>query len=237
MKYPHLNELISQANHQELKEKITPFIGETRLQKIQEVVLHRLSSLHLAIEHPSNINNAMAAIRTAESLGVYHIHIIAPEYESDVIKIITQGAFFWVKIHFYEDLDAFLSTLKHTFDWPSQMHLAGAALSDTACSLSDVPIDQPLCILVGNEQRGLTDKAKAACQYCFMIPMVGMSQSFNLSVAAAISLYDTSQRKRALLSSTCDLTLPEKECLESAYLLSSVDCRLAEHLLKTHPKS
>lgn len=233
MKHPHLQDLLPLVNHSKLKEKITPFIGPTRLDKIHEVVRNRLSSLHLAIEHPCNINNAMAAIRTAESLGVYHIHIIAPEYESEVIKIITQGAFVWVNIYFYDNLDAFLTTLKHTFDWPLQMNLAGAALSDTACNLSDVPIDKPLCILVGNEQRGLTDEAKAACQYCFMIPMVGMSQSFNLSVAAAISLYDTSQRKRALVNNTCDLSVEQKEQLETSYLISSVDCRLAEQLLKS----
>ena len=233
MKHTHLKELLQKADICKLKEKITPFIGATRLEKINEVVRNRLSSLHLAIEHPCNINNAMAAIRTAESLGVYHIHIIAPEYESEVIKIITHGAFFWVNIHFYDDLDTFLSTLKNDFNWPSAMHLAGAALTDTACNLTDVPIDKPLCILVGNEQRGLTDAAKAVCQSCYMIPMAGMSQSFNLSVAAAISLYDTSQRKRASLNQACDLTLQEQQRLEATYLLSSVDSRLAEQVLRS----
>jgi tRNA (guanosine-2'-O-)-methyltransferase len=232
MKYRHLQEPFEQVNHKELEENLMPFIGASRLNKINEVIHKRLSSLHLAIEHPANINNAMAAIRTAESLGIYHIHIIAPEHEAHSVRVITQGAFFWVNIHFYHDFAEFLNTLKRDFNWPEGINLAGAALSDTACGLADVPVDKPLCILVGNEQHGLTDEAKAACQYCYMIPMAGMSQSFNLSVAAAISLYDTSQRKRSGLNGRCDLSSPEKQSLKAAYMLSSVDTRLAEQLLK-----
>jgi tRNA (guanosine-2'-O-)-methyltransferase len=232
MKYRHLQQAFERADPEKLKQRLLPFIGESRLEKINEVVHKRLSSLHLAIEHPSNINNAMAAIRTAESLGVYHIHIIAPEHEAHAVRVITQGAFFWVDIHFYHDLESFLTKLKKDFNWPEQMNLAGAALSDTACGLAEVPTDKPLCILVGNEQRGLTDAAKAACQYCYLIPMAGMSQSFNLSVAAAISLYDTSQRKRASLEGRTDLSAAEQQSLEAAYMLSSVDSRLAEQLVK-----
>lgn len=232
MKYKHLQQQFSQADPLALQEKLAPFIGSTRIDKIDSVIRNRLSSLHLAIEHPSNINNAMAAIRTAESLGIYHIHIIAPEHEAQAVRVITQGAFFWVNIHFYKTLADFLEALSKHYQWPEHMNLAGAALSDTACSLADVPVDKPLCILVGNEQRGLTDAAKEACQYCFLIPMAGMSQSFNLSVAAAISLYDTSQRKRAVLGEQCDLSLTEQESLKAAYMLNSVDGRLAEQLIK-----
>jgi len=232
MKHSHLKKDFDKVDHYKLEQELLPFIGPSRLEKIDEVIQKRLNSLHLAIEHPTNINNAMAAIRTAESLGIYHIHLIAPEYEAQAVRIITQGAFYWVDIHFYDSLDDFLTTLKKDFNWPKDINLAGAALADTACRLTDVPVDKPLCILVGNEQRGLTDEAKSACQYCYMIPMAGMSQSFNLSVAAALSLYDTSQRKRDALNSRCDLNAKQQQRLKAAYLLNSVDNRLAEQLVK-----
>ena len=78
------------------------------------------------------------------------------------------------------------------------MILAGAALNDSPVSMQAVPIDKPLCLLIGNEQRGLSREAMDACQLCYRIPMAGMSQSFNLSVAAAISLYDTTCAKETL---------------------------------------
>ena len=60
--------------------------------------------------------------------------------------------------------------------------------------LSRIPVDEPLCLLLGNEQRGLSAAARAACDGLFHIPMVGMSESLNLSVTAAIAMHDVLPR-------------------------------------------
>ena len=101
---------------------------------------------------------------------------------------------------------------------------------DATVALSDVPVEKPLCIIIGNEQRGLSKSAQAACDIRYQIPMFGMSESLNLSVSAAISLYDTTSRKRQLLKCASDLTQDQQATLRAQYYLNSVSARLSEAL-------
>ena len=221
-------------NDAQLVEKLAPFINDTRKARIEAVLEQRLSSVQLAIENPSDINNALAAVRTAEAFGIANIHIIAPEGEAGSTRLITQGAFYWVNIYFYQSLDEFLAQVKG-------FKLAGGALptpdprlpaSNTQLTLSQLPIDHPICLIVGNEQRGLSEAAKQACDWLYKIPMVGMSESLNLSVSAAISLYDVTTRKRAQLDSSSDLSEAQQMALRSKYYQKSVNGRLVAQLLK-----
>ena len=231
MKHNELQDLAKLSDQNELIKMLQPFVGTTRLERIDDIINKRIKGIHLAIEAPANINNALAAVRTAESLGIYNIHLIACEQGAKAARVITQGAFYWVNVNFYRDLDDFIDTLTKEYSWPENMILAGAALHNSPASMQEVPIDKPLCLLIGNEQRGLSKQAMSACQLCFQIPMAGMSQSFNLSVAAAISLYDTTARKRNMLTGTSDLSTTEAITLRATYMLNSVDKRLAKEIL------
>lgn len=256
------------------------------------MIANRLGRIHLAIECPSNIRNAMAAIRSAEAFGLTDIHLITPEGEAEGAKTITQGALYWVRIHYYESLTTFLEQM--TTQDP-HWQLAGGCLNTDRC-LSDVPhpnttlsprleakivtstpisdprphpntlnqtsdqlpysntLDQTLetpisaqtpnnqnraaspgystvCLMIGNEERGLSDAALQACQWPYKIPMYGMSQSLNLSVSAAISVYDITRRYRAALSPrTGDLTAAEQRALTARYYLNSLETRLLDGL-------
>lgn len=210
-------------------ETLAPFINEKRQARIEEVLAKRLHSIQLAIEHPSDINNALAAVRTAEALGVSKVHIICPEGYAGSARIITQGAFYWIDLAFYESLEQFLVYVKS-----QQLKLAGGALAEPErqIELQQVPVDYPVCLLLGNEQRGLSQQAKQACDYIYKIPMVGMSESLNLSVSAAISLFDTSNRKRERLAGASDLTREQAMQLRAKYFKQSVSKRLVEQLFK-----
>lgn len=210
-----------------INEKLAPFVTDARKARIEAVIAARLHGIQLAIECPSDINNALAAMRTAEALGISRIHVINPEGSAGAARSITQGAFYWVDIIYHSDLPSFLK----------QMQLEGVALAggvvDASGPLSEVPVDQPLCILIGNEARGLSQPAQAACQHRYSIPMVGMSESLNLSVSAAISLYDTSERKRQQLGATSDLTAQQQNTLRAQYYLHSANSRMFPHLFPT----
>lgn len=209
-------------NAQDIIEQLAPFVTERRKAKIQAVLDHRLSSIHLAIESPSDINNALAAIRTSEALGIDTVHIIQPEADARSAKAITQGAIYWVNVVFHDSLEAFV---KNT----SNVILAGAKM-DGEKPLSDVPVEKPLCLLLGNESRGLSQSAIKHCDLTYRIPMCGMSESLNLSVSAAISLYDTTQRKRALLNKNGDLSKADYLTRQAKAYLQSVPKRLAERI-------
>lgn len=205
---------------------LEPYLTEARKTRIEAVICERLSSLHLAVESPSDIHNALAAVRSAEAFGIYHIHIIAPEGDVQKNNGVTKGSAYWVKMHWHENLDDFLKFLH------SENILLAGAVVDADITISALPITQKICILFGNEHRGLSQKARENCKLLFKIPMYGMVESFNLSVAASISLYDLSSRKREFLSGKSDLNLQEQTDLRAHYYLQSVDQRLAQALLK-----
>lgn len=228
MKYAALEKLITTHSAKSIVDTLEPYILTQRREKINQVISGRLKSIQIAIEAPADINNAFAAIRTAEALGISDVHLIAPEGTAVSAKTVTQGAVYWVNLHFYDTLSAFLHHCQQ-----NTLTLAGGVMGATQ-PLADVPIDKPLCLMVGNEQRGLTEAAKTACDYHYTIPMVGMSESMNLSVSAAISLYDTSTRKRQLLNQPGDLTGTEAMTTRAKYYLNSVSERLAVQLFSDY---
>ncbi len=220
-----------ETNSEKILTLLEPYVTSARQKRIDEVIQSRLNSIHLAIESPSDIHNALAAVRSAEAFGIYHIHIIAPEGDVTRNNGVTKGSAYWVNIHWYENLEEFLSYIR-----AENIVLAGA-LVDATERVSSLPIKQTLCVLFGNEHRGLSEKARENCTHPFKIPMYGMVESFNLSVAASISLYDLSSRKREFLSGKVDLSEQQQQNLRAQYYLQSVDQRLAHGLLKKMEQS
>jgi len=206
--------------------KLAPFIREERKNRIEEVINHRFQSIQLAIEAPSDIHNALASVRSCEAFGILNVHFIAVEGGAAAMSSVTKGTFYWVNIHFHATFADFMQVIKK-----NELSLAGGVLSNSrTVSLSQLPLPAKLCILLGNEQRGLSEQARQACDILYQIPMVGMVESLNLSVCAAVSLFELTQRKRGEGIQT-DLNLEEATDLRAKYYLNSVDPRLAKSLL------
>ncbi len=220
--------LIKKLQHFTADQVITtlkPYVTERRQQRIQSVLDHRLSSIQIVLEMPYDINNALAILRTCECFGIQHCHVIQPQGEAMSLRRLTRGAWYWVDITIHQSLTECLQQLSAT-----QFFIAGAALQGSQ-PLHAVPVDQPLVLLLGNEQQGLSEVALQACDMTYQISMSGMTESLNLSAAAAISLHDTTQRKRQLLNTNGDLSDDEKTQLTARYFLNSVNYRLVNNLL------
>lgn len=220
------SELIKKYGSNVIIKRLDPYLTDNRKNRIQVILDARLKSIQLAIERPSDINNALAAVRSSEAMGISTVHIIAPESDAVYARSITQGAVYWVNVIYHDTLEDFLKTIKS-----QHILLVGGSLKAKQ-PLSSVPIEKPICIMIGNEQRGLSEQAQAACQIKFQIPMYGMSESLNLSVSAAISLYDTTTRKRESLKQQGDLTQQERLDQQASYYISSVKPRLIKGLFK-----
>lgn len=213
------------TNNKDIIKKLEPYVSDRRRGRIDSVIASRLDSIHLAIESPADINNALAAIRTAEALGISTVHIITPESSATIARTITQGSHYWITILFHDNLTDFISYLHK-----ENRLLVGGCVQATD-SLATVSIEQPLCVVVGNEQRGLSESLQAACDLTYKIPIYGMSESYNVSVSAAISLYELSQRKRAGLATLGDLSEQQQLAVRAEYYRHSVSARLVDALL------
>ena len=160
-----------------------------------------------------------------EALGVLGVHVIDAEGDALHAKRTTQGAFHWVHTWHHRGFDAFLEAVRRR-----DMTIAAACM-DADTLLHELPADRPVCLLLGNEQRGLSERAKRAADILYRIPMVGMSESLNLSVSAAISLYDVVRRRRAHIGKPGDLDEATLERERARCYLHSVDERLIRALL------
>jgi tRNA (guanosine-2'-O-)-methyltransferase len=218
-----LERIISEHGAQAVVDALRPYITDARAARIEQVLARRIDTVRVAIESPGDAHNAAAVVRSAEALGVVQVHVISPEHGAVQKRSTTQGAHHWVHARRHDDLAAFLDAVgKETV-------LAGA-WPDAPLDLEALPLDRPLCLLFGNEQRGLSRDAREACALGFRVPMHGMSESLNLSVCAAISLYVTLARKRSA-DPASDLSPEAGARLRARYYVHSVDARLVRALV------
>ena len=218
-------QLIGQLGPEKIIQTLEPFINVRRCQKIATVLDARIESIELALESPANLHNAFAAVRSSEAMGICQVHIINAEGDSTGIRGVTQGTYHWIDIHYHADLKDFLQ-----YKSAKNLLLFGG-MPSVENNINNIKIDKPLCLIFGNENRGLSTAAINACDGLFTIPMFGMAESFNLSVSAAISLYDTTQRKRQSLNAHGDLSPQTRLIKQAQYYLNSVNERLVKKIL------
>jgi tRNA (guanosine-2'-O-)-methyltransferase len=215
--------LVDEHGAQRVTRALMPFVTEARRARIEAVVGGRMRSVHVAVEAPSDPHNAAAVVRSCEALGAMGVHVIAAEARALHSQATTQGAFHWVQTHHHADLEGFLTQIRRR-----GMTLMGACM-DAKEPVTRLPVEQPLCLVFGNEQRGLSAAARSACDRLFHVPMVGMSESLNLSVCAAISLFEVMGRKRQD-GAPGDLDSAQRATLRACYYVGSVDPRLIRGL-------
>ncbi len=182
----------------------------------------RLESIRIAFERPEDPHNAAAVVRSAEAMGAMHVHAVQASEDALNAPETTQGAYCWVHTHHHDSLEELLAVRES-----AGLYLAGATM-DGSLTVEELPADRPLCLLFGNEGDGLSAQARAACDVTFRIPMVGMSESMNLSVAAALALYSTTRARRAHLERPGDLEGVRLDYERARYYARSVEWRLLE---------
>lgn len=175
-------------------ERLQPFLTDERFAKIESIGQSRLDDVAVATEGIWDIHNAMAVVRSAEAMGVDRVFLVDCDYKKGQGHQTSRGTLDWVQVEEIDEWSLFKSRM-HQEGWK----LAGAC-PRANMKLSELPVDGKICLLLGNENRGLSQEARESCDYLYSIPMYGMVESLNLSVAGALSLYDVTTRKRAQMT-------------------------------------
>ncbi len=161
---------------------MAPFLTHERKQKIETVIKERTLNYQVAIEGLYDQGNVNAVMRTAESLGYLNFHIIETKDEYKKANRVAQGSDRWLELTKWHSTQKFFQNLKK-----QGFQIAVSSLNQ-AISLPLLNLNSPTIFVFGNEKDGVSKDAQKLADVCFKIPMVGMSQSFNISVAAAITL-------------------------------------------------
>lgn len=178
---------------------LTPVVSADRVARIDQVLAARLASVVGVVEDVYDPFNGAAVIRTSEALGLAGLHVIETGLRFQAAKGITRGCHRWMQVERWGSAAAAVAAL----------HARGARVYATAPDATDtietVDVSTPIAVVFGNEHAGLPAATVAACDGTIALPMYGFTQSFNLSVSAALALAQLAARRRAFLGAVGDL--------------------------------
>ena len=182
--------------NKDLIEYLKEFISEARWQRINEVLDKRIERLTVVLEDIYQPHNASAVLRSCDGFGIQDVHVIENNNEFDASSEVTIGADQWLSIHRYnkpktDNVSACFSSLKE-----KGYQIVATTPHENDHNLDELDISKPTALVFGTELDGVTEQVLELADIFVKIPMSGFSESFNISVSAAICLYDTSTRLR-----------------------------------------
>ncbi len=156
------------------------------------MLVTRQTDLTVCLEQVHKPHNVSAIIRTADAVGVHEVHAVWPHERMKTQVASAAGSNSWVQVKTHRDIADAVSHLKR-----QGMQVLATNLSDNAVDFREIDYTRPTCILLGQEKTGITQEALALADRDIIVPMIGMVQSLNVSVASAIILYEA-QRQRQM---------------------------------------
>ncbi|WP_420934591.1 tRNA (guanosine(18)-2'-O)-methyltransferase TrmH [Alteromonas sp. A081] len=181
-----------------------------RYQRIRSVLDKRQTDLTVCLENVHKPHNVSAVVRTCDAVGIHRVHTVW-EKKYQFRGGTAMGSQDWVRQTNHDNIGSAMDTLK-----AQNMQVLVTHLSDSAIDFRDVDYTKPTAILFGQEKYGATDEAIGLADQDIVIPMMGMVQSLNVSVAAALVLYEA-QRQRTIAGMYNTQQLPEEECQALAF--------------------
>jgi len=164
-----------------------------RLNKIKQCLDKRQPDLAVITDHMHKPHNVSAVMRTCDATGVFSLHAVMPENESFRARSgIAMGSDRWLDIHVHTHIKRAMTSLKQ-----DGFKIVAVHKSERSGSFRNVDYCQKTAVLFGAELFGVSDEAADLADSHVSIPMQGMVESYNVSVAAAIVLTEA-QRQRDL---------------------------------------
>lgn len=172
-----------------------------RYSRIAKVLQQRQPDLTVVADHVHKGKNLSAIVRTCDAVGVMTLHSATNDPTFRAHKGTTVGAHKWVDTRVYGDISEPLLELKN-----NNFQIVAADITDDALDYRQIDYTQPTALLLGAEIDGISSKAKPYIDHSITIPMLGMVQSLNVSVASAIILTEARrQREQAGFYNDCRL--------------------------------
>lgn len=186
------------------------FITEERARRIRDVLAKRQTSFTLVMDNIWDPHNVSAVLRSCDAFGLARVHLYyTTEKWPELGKKSSASAKKWVERVAHEDAGEMLGGFE-----AQGMQVIRTGFSATAKPLYDFDFTRPTAVILSNEHRGASPELVERVAPELYIPMQGMVQSLNVSVAAAVILYEAfSQRRRAGLLDTPAYSEEERERL------------------------
>lgn len=176
------------SREQLLINHFSQYVTDHKKAFIEKVLNERTRHITLVLEDIYQSQNASAVLRTCECLGLQDVHIIEDETKYGTNKHVLKGANKWIDLHRYKMKGFNNSEICFRELRKSGYKILVTDPSPDGISINDVTIDQKIAIVMGNELKGTSQFAIKNGDEKIFIPMHGFTESFNISVSAAIIL-------------------------------------------------
>jgi len=170
-------------------------LTDERRQKFEHVASKRQSNFAVVLENIHDEHNIGAILRSCEAVGVYNVYIINTDPRLQNKKkykelSTSKGALKWMDTRIYFDLKEGMNDVCKNYKRVLTTHL-----SEDAISIYDTDLTDSVALVFGNEHEGITDEMLSYADANIRIPQVGLVQSLNVSVAAAVSLFEMMRQR------------------------------------------
>ncbi len=178
----------NKAYNQQLIAHLEEFITPKRRDTLLRVLANRTRYLSVVLEDLYQPQNASAVLRTADCLGVQDVHIIENKHIFRVSSDVEKGASSWLNMHYYNRQQ------NNTLEAIQNLKAQGYRIVATTPHTDDVDLHHfdinkgKVALVFGTELTGISDVVRAEADEFLRIPMYGFTESYNISVSAAITL-------------------------------------------------
>ena len=163
-----------------------------RFERLQAVLQRRMGDLTVLLEHVDKPHNLSAILRSCDAVGVLEAHVVSLKGRTPTFNNTALGSQKWVPLHRHASSEVVMRQLKER-----GFRLYGTHLSVEAVDYRQCDYTGPTAFVLGAEKWGLSDAATALVDQAIVIPMQGMVQSLNVSVAAATLLFEALRQRQA----------------------------------------
>ena len=182
------------------------FITDNRKERFQTVLANRTNHFTIVVEDLFQFHNTSAVMRSCEVFGIQEINIIEQRFGKNIDKEIAMGAQLWVDINKFSTISNCIEKLKN-----KGYQIIATTPHNDSCLLKDFDVTKKSALFFGTEKEGLSEEVMCQADGFLKIPMVGFTESLNISVSAAIIIQDITTRLR---QTDINWQLTEEELLE-----------------------
>ena len=187
-------------------EYLENILTENRKERFLSVLKNRTRHFTVAVEDVFQMHNTSAVMRSCEVFGIQELHVIEQRFGKRIDKEIAMGAQKWVDINAFDSITVCLDNLQSR-----GYQIIATTPHEDDCLLEDFDISKPSALFFGTERDGLSEEILKRADGFLKIPMVGFTESLNISVSAAIIIQNLTERLR---KSNIQWQLSEDEIIE-----------------------
>lgn len=175
----------------ELLNYLEGFLTENRKEGFLRVLKNRTKHFTIAMEDVYQLHNTSAVMRSCEVFGIQELNVIEQKFGKRIDTEIAMGAQKWVDVFRYNSVQSCMDEMR-----AKGYQIIATTPHDESCFLHEFDITKPAALFFGTERDGLSQEVMDQADGFLKIPMVGYTESLNISVSAAIIIQDITTRLR-----------------------------------------